>query len=269
VTDVLGEIVAWTRREVETRKAATPCAAIERAAGDRVPQGAQFRDAVSRPGQLNVIAECKRRSPSKGVLRADYQPTAIAVAYERAGAAAVSVLTEPHFFDGSLGHLADVRAATRLPLLRKDFVIDPYQLLEARASGADAVLLVAAIVDDGELTGLISAARGLGLEALVEAHDEEELARAIGAGAAVVGVNNRDLRTLRVDVDTSARLIPRVPRGVIAVAESGIRSPQDLVRLTCSGYHACLVGEHLVTCPDPGRALAEWLHVAEDLRDHA
>jgi indole-3-glycerol phosphate synthase len=208
-------------------------------------------------GRVNVIAECKRRSPSKGVLAAQYDPVAIARSYEEGGAAAVSVLTEPTFFDGSLEHLAAVRAAVSLPLLRKDFVVDEYQLFEARANGADAVLLIVAALEQPDLARLQNRARELGLATLVEVHDEAELDRAIDSGARVIGVNNRNLRTLKVDVDGSYRLASRIPRGVVGVSESGLQSRGDLEKLAAAGYRAFLIGERFMTDPDRVRALRE------------
>jgi indole-3-glycerol phosphate synthase len=214
---------------------------------------------LSQPDRVNIIAECKRRSPSRGVLRADYDPVAIARSYEAAGAAAISVLTEPTFFDGSLEHLSAVRAAVTTPLLRKDFVVSAYQLLEARATGADAVLLIVAALSDEELRRLLTTARELGLDALVEVHDEEELARAIDVGAGIVGVNNRNLRTLAVDVEASERIIAKIPSHVVAVSESGLKSRNDVNRLRALGYRAFLIGERFMTAPDPGRLLGELL----------
>jgi indole-3-glycerol phosphate synthase len=202
-----------------------------------------------------VIAECKRRSPSKGVLAVQYDPAAIATQYEQGGAAAISVLTEPTFFDGSLEHLRAVRRAVGLPILRKDFTIDEYQLLEARAAGADAILLIVSALDQADLVRLQARALELGLAALVEVHDEAELMRAIDSGARLIGVNNRNLRTLQVDVDASYRLAARLPKGVIGVSESGLRSRDDLARLTAAGYRAFLVGERFMTDADPAQAL--------------
>jgi indole-3-glycerol phosphate synthase len=212
---------------------------------------------------VNVIAECKRRSPSRGVLRADYDAASIARAYESAGAAAISVLTEPTFFDGSLADLAAVRAAVELPVLRKDFVVSEYQLLEARAAGADAVLLIVAALARGDLRRLLKQAAALGLEALVEVHDRGELDVALDAGAALVGVNNRNLRTLAVDVRASEDLIARIPSGVVSVSESGLKSAGDLARLGRLGYRAFLIGERLMTDPDPGGALRRLLEAAD------
>ncbi len=259
--DLLRTIVSATRRIVAARRGREPVTALERRAAAAAPQGAAFEAALGRDGRVNVIAECKRRSPSKGVLAERYDPVAIARAYERGGAAAISVLTEPTFFDGALEHLAAVRAAVQVPLLRKDFVVDDYQLLEARAAGADAVLLIVAALDDRELASLHRRARELGLAALVEVHDEEELRRAEGAGARLVGVNNRNLRTLAVDVEASGRLAAAIPRGVTAVSESGLRSRADLDRLRGLGYRAFLIGERFMTDADPARALGELIGV--------
>jgi indole-3-glycerol phosphate synthase len=208
---------------------------------------------------VNVIAECKRRSPSKGVLRADYDPVAIARGYVAAGAAAVSVLTEPTFFDGALEHLDAVRDAVEAPLLRKDFIVSEYQLLEAKAAGADAVLLIVAALQRSDLRALAARAVDWGLDALVEVHDADELRIAADVGARIIGVNNRSLRTLEVDVHASETLIALMPGDVVAVSESGLGTAADLVRLGRLGYHAFLVGERLMTAPDPGAALAQML----------
>ena len=204
--DLLATIVAATVKITEVRRGQESLAALERRAAARVPRGEAFLAALTRPGRSNVIAECKRRSPSRGVLAVDYDPVAIARRYEAGGAAAISVLTEPTFFDGSLNHLRSVREAVGLPLLRKDFIVDEYQLLEARANGADAALLIVAALGHPDLVRLQHRAWELGLAALVEVHDEDELARAIDSGARIVGVNNRNLRTLAVDVAASRRL---------------------------------------------------------------
>ena len=253
--DLLATIVAATRQAVRDRERTVP----ETVLASRVPAGldgkARFEAALSAAGGPNVIAECKRRSPSRGILRRDYRPEAIAAAYERNGAAAVSVLTEPTFFDGSLDHLRAVRAVVGIPVLRKDFIVTPYQLLEAVAAGADAVLLIAAALDDAGLGALHARATELGLGVLVEVHDGDELDRAARAGATVVGVNNRNLRTLAVDVEASHRLAGQMPAGVIGVAESGLRTSDDLARLGAAGYQAFLIGETFMTAPDPGNAL--------------
>jgi indole-3-glycerol phosphate synthase len=213
-----------------------------------------------------VIAECKRRSPSRGVLRENYDPVAIASGYAEAGAAAISVLTEPTFFDGSLDHLKAVRAAVDVPVLRKDFIVAEYQLLEAKAAGADAVLLIVAALRPAGLKVLHDHARRHGLDVLVEVHDATELAIAIDAGARVIGVNNRNLRTLAVDVHASENLIAHMPADIIAVSESGLKSADDLVRLKALGYRAFLMGERFMTAADPAAALAEVLRTANDQR---
>ena len=189
------------------------------------------------------------------MLRADYDAAAIARGYAAAGAAAISVLTEPAFFDGSIAHLEAVRSAVGLPLLRKDFIVSEYQLLEARAAGADAVLLIVAALAEDALGSLHTRAEGLGLDVLVEVHDERELDRALGAGARIVGVNNRNLRTLDVDVMASERIAGRIPGDVIAVSESGLKTADDLRRLQQLGYAAFLIGERFMTSPDPGAEL--------------
>jgi indole-3-glycerol phosphate synthase len=260
--DLLAAIVAAARRMVEVREEREPLAALTRRAEARPARPGLFREALVRRGRVNVIAECKRRSPSRGVLRAAYDAAAIARGYAEAGAAAVSVLTEPAFFDGSLEDLAGVRAAVDLPVLRKDFVVSEYQLLEARAAGADAVLLIVAALSARELRALSETAAALGLDALVEVHDAGELARAVDAGAAMIGVNNRNLRTLEVDVRGSDALVGRIPEGVVAVSESGLKSEEDLVRLGRLGYHAFLIGERFMTAPDPGAALGTLLAAA-------
>ena len=255
--DLLATIVAATRRIVAVRERREPLAELEcRAARRPAPAGA-FLTAVSATGRLNVIAECKRRSPSRGVLRADYDPAAIARSYAEAGAAAISVLTEPTFFDGALEHLQAVRAAVTVPLLRKDFVVSEYQLFEARAAGADAVLLIVAALSPAELASLAARASDLGLDALVEVHALDELAPAIDAGARIIGVNNRNLRTLHVDVRASEELIARIPRDVVAVSESGLRTSADLNRLKALGYRAFLIGERFMAAADPGAQLRE------------
>ncbi len=253
--DLLRTIVAATRRIVEQRRTQEPMAVLERRAAAASPRGPRFEAALGVADRVNVIAECKRRSPSKGVLAAAYDPVRIAVQYEQGGAATISVLTEPTFFDGALEHLAAVRARVGLPLLRKDFVVDEYQLFEARAAGADAVLLIVAALEQKDLTALQARAWQLGLAALVEVHDDAELARAVDSGARVIGVNNRNLRTLNVDVDASERLAARIPRDVIGVSESGLKSRDELDRLAAVGYRAFLIGERFMTDPDPAAAI--------------
>lgn len=261
VAGLLETIVAATRRIVDIRAGREPLSAIAARAARRAAHPGRFLEALGGANGRDlqtvprVIAECKRRSPSRGVLKADYDPAAIAAGYEHAGAAAISVLTEPTFFDGALEHLQRVRGAVGLPLLRKDFIVSEYQLFEAGAAGADAVLLVAAALARGELAALHARAVELGLDVLVEVHDRDELSAAVDAGARAIGVNNRNLRTLDVDVHVSEMLIAHIPRDVVVVSESGLRTAADLMRLRQLGYHAFLVGERLVTARDPGSAL--------------
>jgi indole-3-glycerol phosphate synthase len=267
--DLLAAIVAATRARVAAQAERRPASTLEREVAAQPRPRGRFRAALSRSSHVNVIAECKRRSPSRGVLRGGYDPAAIARGYEAQGVAAISVLTEPGFFDGSLDHLTAVRASVDLPILRKDFIVDHYQLLEARAAGADAILLIVAALSAKELSRLSAAAAALGLDALVEVHDERELEGALAAGAALVGVNNRNLRTLQVDLDASHRLAGRMPDGIVRVAESGIRSGDDVRTLRQAGYDAFLVGEQFMSSPDPGEALGRLLRDAANTTDQS
>jgi indole-3-glycerol phosphate synthase len=256
---VLQEILAHKRREVAEARDRYPEEALrERAA--IAPPARDFAAALRRredEPRPRVIAEIKRASPSAGTIRADADPGAIAVEYEAAGAAAISVLTDRRFFDGDLLHLVAARSRVGIPILRKDFVIDPYQIVEARAAGADAILLIVAALEDEALVSLHAAARAAGLHVLVEVHDESEAERAVLAGATIVGVNHRDLRTMKMDMSLFARLRPALPAGAIAVAESGIRTAEDVRRLAAAGADAILVGERLMREPSPGAALRE------------
>ena len=256
--DLLAAIVAGTRRIVEVREAREPRADLERRAAATSAQTGRFVAALSGEG-INIIAECKRRSPSRGILRADYDPVAIASGYADAGAAAISILTEPTFFDGAIEHLAAVGEAVRLPILRKDFIVSEYQLVEAVAAGAGAVLLIVAALRPVELKVLHDHAVGLGLDVLVEVHDETELSIAVDVGARIIGVNNRNLRTLAVDVHASETLIAQMPPEVVAVSESGLRSSDDLLRLRALGYKAFLIGERFMATDDPGAELKKLL----------
>jgi indole-3-glycerol phosphate synthase len=259
VSDVLATICAATRRTVEAREEREPRAALEGRAAARPARPGVFTESLSRSNRVNVIAECKRRSPSKGILRSDYDPVAIASGYAAAGAAAISVLTEPSFFDGSLEHLAAVRAAVTTPLLRKDFVVSPYQVLEARAVGADAILLIVAALSKTELCDLTAMAAEWDLDTLVEVHDRGELDIALESGATVIGVNNRSLKTLSVDLGASEAVVAAIPAGVVSVSESGLKTAEDLVRMSRLGYRAFLIGERFMTAPSPGAALGALL----------
>ena len=251
--EVLGRIVSAKREEVaRLRESSHELWAKARSA----PPVRNFAGALSRSGQVALIGEVKRRSPGAGDIRPDLEPARWAKAYEVAGAAAVSVLTDGPFFGGDLGDLADVRAAVALPILRKDFTLDDVQVAEARGAGADAVLLIVRILDDERLRGLLDAARELDLSALVEVHDEADLERALAAGATVVGVNNRDLRTFEAKIDVTLELVESVPPGVVVVSESGIRTRDEVALLGRCGVHAVLVGEFLLRQPDPAVAAA-------------
>ena len=257
--DLLTAIVAATKRAVQDRTVAVPFRKLEKSWGKRVPGGRRFVEGLRRLDRYNVIAECKRRSPSRGVLSDVYDPSDIASGYAHAGAAAVSVLTEPAFFDGRLEHLEAVREAVELPLLRKDFIVTDYQLLEACVAGADAVLLIAAILDTSELRRLLRQAKDYGLAVLTEVHNAEELSRSLEAGAEVIGVNNRDLRSFEVDVEASEVLMQQIPGDVTAVAESGLTSAVELIGLRRAGYHAFLIGGAFMCQPVPGEALSDLL----------
>lgn len=241
----LERIVASTRADVERRRAERPAV---RSAG-RAPGGRDFEAAVRRPG-ISLIAEHKRRSPSAGVIRADLSLEDVVGAYERAGAAALSVLTEGPNFGGSLDDLRRARAATDLPILRKDFIVDSYQVDESVAEGADAILLIVAALQEGELRELHARASERGLSAVVEVHDRRELQRALECGASIVGINNRDLRTLEVDTERTLELLPEVPDGVLTVAESGFSRPEQIAQLREAGASAVLVGEALMRAED-------------------
>jgi indole-3-glycerol phosphate synthase len=252
---ILDTIVAHKWTEIRAAKAAAPEAELARRAA-AAPPPRNFTGDLLRPG-LRLIAEIKKASPSVGVIRADFDPVAIARIYERHGADCVSVLTDEQFFQGHLGHLTAARTATRLPVLRKDFLLDPYQLVEARAAGADAVLLIAEILPGAMLKSLFDRATELGLHVLVELHDADQLSRVIDCGATLIGINNRDLRTFRTTLDHTLELLPKVPSGRAVISESGIRTNADLRRLEAAGVKGVLVGESLMRAGDIGLALDE------------
>jgi indole-3-glycerol phosphate synthase len=256
---VLDEIISGVREDLAEREAAVSLDEIRRRA-ELAPAALDAEAALRRPG-LSLIAEVKRASPSKGELASIADPASLAAAYEAGGATAVSVLTERRRFSGSLADLDAVRAAVRIPVLRKDFMVSDYQVWEARAHGADLILLIVAALGQDDLVHLQDLARRLGMTALVEVHDESEAARAVDAGASVIGVNARNLKTLDVDPDTFARLAPLVPATCVRVAESGIRGPQDAATYAAQGADAVLVGEALVVGGDP-RAAAHHLITA-------
>jgi indole-3-glycerol phosphate synthase len=251
----LDQIVGSTRRKVFEAKRQADLRELERRAEQHVPRG--FRRALEEKSKTGVavIAELKKASPSKGLIRAEFCATDLARELESAGAAALSVLTDEEFFQGSLENLRLASAAVNVPCLRKDFIVDEFQLLEARANSADAVLLIVAALTNAELNRLALGAGLHGLDVLCEVHDEAELQRALDAGGDLIGVNTRDLRTFQVDVETAFRLAQRLPKNVVKVAESGIRSGEDIARLRAAGYQAFLIGESLMRAERPGEAL--------------
>jgi indole-3-glycerol phosphate synthase len=253
---ILDRIVASKRRELDDARARVPAADLERRLAD-APPVRDFRAALEAPGGIQVIAEVKKASPSAGLLRPDFDPVALARTYERHGAACLSVLTDEPFFQGSLAHLTAVRAAVGRPLLRKDFLLDRYQLLQARCAGADAVLLIAEILDDATLRRLLREAGDLGMQALVELHDADNLTRVLDSGARLVGVNNRDLRTFTTRLEHTLDLAARVPPDCCLVSESGIRGRADVLRLEAAGVRAVLVGETLMRAADVAAKLDE------------
>lgn len=254
MSNILDEIVATKRREIAERRAAVPEADLERRL-NAAPPVRDFAAALDRPGTVQVIAEVKKASPSAGVIRADFNPVAIAETYARHGAACISVLTDAPYFQGDLAYLTQIRERVQTPLLRKDFVLDPYQVVEARVAGADAVLLIAECLPGAELPALLAKIRSLGMEALVELYDAENLPRVLDSGARLIGVNNRNLRTFVTSLDHTLELAGRIPADRILVSESGIKTHADVVKLQAGGVRAVLVGETLMRAPDIGAAL--------------
>lgn len=250
---ILARIVETKRSELERLR--ERAGELERAAA-AAPAPRDFRGALARPGTVSLIAECKRRSPGAGPIRPELEPAALTSGYERAGAAALSVLTDETYFGGSTADLGSVRRATSIPLLRKDFTLDPLHVYEARAAGADAVLLIVRILDDARLRLLHREASALGMAVVVEVHERRELDRAVAAGASVIGINNRDLATFRTDLATTLELLEHVPGDALVVSESGIRDAPDVIELGEAGVDAVLVGETLLRAPDPAAAAA-------------
>ncbi|MBI0536590.1 indole-3-glycerol phosphate synthase TrpC [Roseomonas sp. KE2513] len=263
-SDTLRQILEGKRAEVEARRAQSPLAEMEkraRLAPPVRPFTASLCQAVAEM-RIGLIAEIKRASPSGGLIREPFDPAGIAQAYEAAGASCLSVLTDEPWFQGAAEHLRLAREATKLPVLRKDFMIDPWQVFEARAMGADAILIIMAALTDAEAEVLEDVARSLDMGILVEVHDEKELQRALGLETRLIGVNNRDLRSLKTDIAVTERLAPLVPADRIPVAESGIRTPADVRRMAAAGARCLLVGEHLLRQPDPGAAARELVGAA-------
>ena len=255
--NILHRIVQARLASIAHRKRVLPEVALKIAVEKKVAPPRDFAGALSRTGGINIISELKKASPSRGVIRQEYAPAALAASLEEAGAAALSVLTEEDFFSGSLADLKEASRVTKIPILRKDFIVDPWQVWETRAAGADSFLLIAAILGDSSLRELLDLGRSLKMEALVEVHSGEELKRALATGARIVGVNNRDLRDFQVHLETSLELAEAIPDDRIAVSESGLRSHNDLVRLQLAGFDAFLIGEQVMQSADPGTALRE------------
>jgi len=254
---ILDRIVQVKKREVARLRESGSLDAMRKAALD-TPLPHDFRAALE-GAPCAVIAEVKRSSPSKGRIREDFDPLAIAFLYEENGAAAISVLTDEPFFEGKKEYLSGIRGRVSLPLLRKDFIIDPYQLCETRIIGADAVLLIAAILEGAKLAYMIEMAESLGIASLVEVHSGEELERAVAAGAEIIGINNRNLQTFHVDLNTTIELVSRIPEGKVVISESGIETRGDVERLMSKGVHVFLVGETLMRAPDVGAKIRELL----------
>ncbi len=259
IPDILKKILARKAEEVAERKARLSGAALE----ERIATAPTVRGFVAAleeriaAGRAGVIAEIKKASPSKGVLREDFRPAEIARSYERGGAACLSVLTDVDFFQGADEYLQEARAACGLPVLRKDFMIDPWQVREARAIGADCILLIVAALEDGQMRELAACAAELGMDVLVEVHDRRELERALALPCRMIGINNRDLRTFEVSLDTTLGLLADIPADRLVVTESGIHTPEDVARMRAAGVHAFLVGEAFMRADDPGGRLAE------------
>jgi indole-3-glycerol phosphate synthase len=262
----LDQIVAATRRKVAEVRTRADMRELERRAEEHVPRG--FREKLKKTAESGaaVIAELKKASPSRGLIRAEFHPQQLARELEAAGAAALSVLTDEDFFQGSLANLRVASESSHLPCLRKDFIVDEFQLLEARANGADAILLIVAALARTELVALARKSREFGLDVLCEAHDQAELTRALDAGCDLIGVNSRDLRTFKVDLETAFRLARLIPQDVVSVAESGIHNGADIARLRAAGYEAFLIGESLMKAERPGEALRDLLRTTNDQR---
>lgn len=252
---VLDEIIAHKREEVEASKKRGP---LKEEKAKTRPSYDVFSRALVKPGRISIIAEIKRASPSAGVICPSFEPERIAGIYKENGASAISILTESHFFKGNIDYLPLVKKATNLPVLRKDFIIDPYQVYESNIYGADAILLIAAVLSFNELGNLLRLTKQLGMEALVEVHNKDDLEKAISIGANIIGINNRDLKSLKVDLKASLELIKYIPKEKIAVTESGINNREELLILKEAGFNAALIGTSLMQAKDIGKKLREF-----------
>jgi indole-3-glycerol phosphate synthase len=257
MAEILATIAEHVRGVVERRRVEAPIEALRERPLFHFPARG-FAHAL-KGDRRRIIAEVKKASPSKGLIRADFDPVSIARGYAAGGASAISVLTEERFFQGSLTHMEAIHGAVEVPLLRKDFTLDPYQIVEAKSYGADAVLLIAAMLDTPRMRELRAQAGALGMDSIVEVHTETELAAAVEVGAEAIGINNRDLKTFAVDLSTTERLAPLVPSGIPVVCESGIDSPEQIRRIEKCGIHVFLIGESLMRAPEPGKKLRELL----------
>jgi indole-3-glycerol phosphate synthase len=255
---ILDKIIENKRSEVVKAKISKPLELLKSELQD-LEKTRDFHQSLRPEGTTKVIAEIKCASPSKGVLRPDFNPVEISKSYAREGATAISVLTDSRFFKGSLDHLRDIRSSVEIPLLRKDFIVDPYQVYESRFYGADAILLIAAALDSTILKQLLELAHSLDMDAIVEIHNEAELEKAIQAGSKIIGINNRDLKTFNVSIETSLRLCRLIPKGKIVISESGISSIDDVKRLKSAGISVLLIGETFMRAPEPGEALRKLL----------
>ena len=257
--NVLASIIEHKQREVEAYKASIPISQLKKAIVAReLPRGfkAKLRTMVDN-GRAAVIAECKQASPSKGIIRENYDVSKIAASYQIGGAACISVLTDEKYFKGTASHLDEAKRATTLPILRKDFILDRYQIFQARAIGADCILLIASILDSSQMTAFSEQARQLGMDVLLEIHNADELAQALQIESSIIGINNRNLKNFQTDIEISKRLVRKVPSERLVVSESGIHSTQQVAELRNAGIHTFLVGESLMRAPDPGVALRE------------
>lgn len=258
---ILNQILERTRADLHARRAAVPIEVLVEQAKHQA-RSRPFAEKLRRPGHITCISEVKRRSPSAGWIRESADAVDVARRYELGGASAISVLTDEPFFGGTMNDLVAVKAAVDLPILRKDFMVDPYQVVEARAFGADAILLIVAALPDATIAQLLAQAHDLSMDVLVETHDEEEIARALSVGASLIGINHRDLRTFAMDMDLAVRMRAKIPNDRILVAESGLKTSADVARMKAGGVDAVLVGEGLMRQQDPGQALKQLLEAA-------
>jgi indole-3-glycerol phosphate synthase len=253
---ILSKIIEEKHRVVEEAKRLKPREELIKEIGDILAKSA-FKNSISRPHHVNLIAEIKKASPSKGIIRGDFNPAKIAATYQANGASAISVLTDERFFEGKLEYIKTIKEHVSLPVLRKDFIIDEYQIYESAAAGADAILLIAELLSAGELTGFYDRATSLGLDALVEVHSEEDVEKALAANVGMIGINNRDLHTFKVDLGVTQKLLRMIPAGKIRVSESGIKTYEDVMFLKSMGINAVLIGEAFMEADDIGAKMRE------------